>query len=133
MAPRLCPRGLAVNTDAVHVGKQLRVRRSGSGAYGPYTWDYIALNVCLGAVISDHFLAVSYVLQKALVIFGAVCLVAVVGDANKAFGASVPMQLHAAANTVADEPGHELLLQQVILAAWIWVALLMILPPYRGC
>ena len=76
-----------------------------------------ALHVGLGAVADQVVvLAVLQVLVQALVVLGAAGLVAVVGDGEQGVeGVRAHAALHTAAHPVADQAGHQLLLQQVLL------------------
>jgi hypothetical protein len=74
------------------------------------------LDIGLCAVADEVLLlAVLNVLLETLMILGAAGLVAVIGDREQGVeGIGAHAALHTAANAVADEPGHELLLQQVL-------------------
>ena len=75
-----------------------------------------ALHVGLGTVADEVvLLAVLDVLVESCVVLSTARLVAVIGHGEQRVqGVGAHAALHAAAHTVADEPGHELLLQQII-------------------
>ena len=77
------------------------------------------LHIGLGAVAHQVvLLAVGDVLEQAAVVLSAAGLVAVVGDGEQSVeGVRAHAALHTAAHTVADQAGHQLLLQQVLLGA----------------
>ena len=110
--------GGAVDVHAVHIcvydveeliGVRLHVRSLILGVTG-------TLDVGLCTVADQIvFLAVFDVFLKSLMVFGATGRVTVKSDRVKRVqGVGAHAALHAAAHTVADEPGHELLLQQII-------------------
>ena len=111
--------GLAVDADAVHVSLHHVEKLIGVGLHmGALILGVTgALHVRLGAVADQVVvLAVLQVLVQALVILGTAGLVAVVGDGEQSVeGVRAHAALHTAAHTVADQAGHQLLLQQVLL------------------
>ena len=76
-----------------------------------------ALHIRLRAVADKVvLLAVGNVLEQALMILGAAGRVAVIGHGVQGVhGVGAHAALHAAADTMADQTGHELLLQQIFL------------------
>ena len=113
--------GLAVHADAVHIGLHHMDELVGVGLHMGALILGVAgtLHIGLGAVAHQVvLLAVGDVLEQAAVVLSAAGLVAVVGDGVQGVhGVGTHAALHAAAHTVADQAGHQLLLQQVLLGA----------------
>ena len=113
--------GLAVDADAVDVSLDNMDELVGIGLHMSALILGVAgaLHVGLGAVADQIvLLAVGDVLEQTAVVLGAAGLIAVIGDGVQGVhGVGAHAALHAAAHAVADQTGHELLLQQVFLGA----------------
>ncbi len=111
--------GLAVHADAVHIRLDDVEELVGIGLHmGALILGVAgALHVRLGAVADEVvLLAVLDVLEQTGVVLGAAGRVAVEGHGiQRVHRVRAHAALHAAADTMADEAGHKLLLEQILL------------------